>query len=108
MYTAARIAGLATNNNFGNIAQELVISADDNETDTNVTEFPKVCETLWNKVCSSSKFLVPEIVDKSFEAWDKRSMQWEKRPTQSDAIGRQLAKWKQRYAAEVEEFIATM
>ena len=34
MYAAARIAGLASNNNFGNIAQELVISDDDDTTDT--------------------------------------------------------------------------
>ena len=49
MYTSARIAGLASNNNFGNIAQELVISDDDDGTDTIPTEllptfaFPKVC-----------------------------------------------------------------
>jgi len=56
---------------------------------------------VWNKLCSSPDFLDPELVEKTFEAWGERS-------TQSHAIGRQLAKWKERYAAEVEEFIATM
>ena len=38
MCAAARIAGLASNNYFGNIAQELVMSDDDDDTDSIPTE----------------------------------------------------------------------
>ena len=108
MYAAARVAGFASNNNFGNIAQELVISDDDDGTDTIPTEllptfaFPKVCEEMWEKLCSSASLLKTDIVDKACIRWDLRSMH-------PEAIGRQLGEWKTRYAAEVEEFcISTM
>ena len=107
MYAAARIAGLACTNYFGNVAQELVVSADDDGTDTIATEllptcaFPKLCEDVWKQLCSSSEFLVSIIVENTFVTSDERSMQ-------PQAIGRQLEQWKKSYAAEVNEFIAAM
>ena len=85
--------------------QELVISADDDDTDSNATEllptcgFPKMCEEVWNHLRATPDLLNPKIAEKAFEAWDERSLQ-------SHAIGLQLAEWRRRYAAGVEEFIA--
>ena len=62
IYTAARIAGLASNNYFGNIDQELVISADDDDTDNNATallprcDFPKMCEEMWTRLRTTRHF----------------------------------------------------
>ena len=67
IYTAARIAGLASNNYFGNIAQELVISADDDDTDNNATELlptcgsPKMCEEMWNRLRTTPDFLIQRL-----------------------------------------------
>ena len=72
MYAAARVAGLASNNNIGHIAQELVISNDGDDTDSIPTElrptiaFPKLCKVMWEQLCSSSKYLTADIVNETY------------------------------------------
>ena len=72
MYAAARVAGLASNNNFGHIAQDLVISNDDDDTDSIPTELhptiavPKLCKVMWEQLCSSSRFLKTGIVNETY------------------------------------------
>ena len=106
IYAAARIAGLVSNNYFGNIEQELVISADDDDTDNNATEllptcgFPKMCEEMWTRLRTTPWFFNEEISDIPFQdnLYDDRSHQ-------SHLIGRQLAEWRRAYEAAMEEFI---
>jgi len=107
IYTAARIAGLASNNYFGNIDQELVISADDDDTDNNATalqprcDFPKMCEEMWTRLRTTRHFFDEEISDIPFD-----DNTYCDRSQQSHLMGLQLAEWRRRYAAAVEEFIA--
>jgi len=64
IYTAARIAGLSSSNYFGNIDQEMVISADDVDTDNTASalqpkcEFPIMCEEVWTRLRTTPGFLM--------------------------------------------------
>ena len=106
IYTAARIAGLSSSNYFGNINQELVRSADDDDTDNNATallpkgDFPKMCEEVWTRLRTTRRFFDERISD-----IPHNDNPYCDRSQQSYLMGRQLAEWKRKYEAVVEEFI---
>ena len=106
IYTAARIAGLASNNYFGNIDQELVISADDDDTDNTASalpprcDFPRMCEEIWTRLRTTRLFFDEKISDIPF-----RDNLYGDRSQQSYLMGRQLAEWRGNYEAAMEEFI---
>ena len=106
IYTAARIAGLSSSNYFMNIDQELVISADDDDTDNTGSalpprcDFPRMCEEMWTRLRTTPGFFNQEISDIPVQG-----IRYTDRSNQSHLIGRQLADWRKDYGAVMEEFI---
>ena len=106
IYTAARIAGLSSSNYFMNIDQNLVITADDDDTDNTASallprcEFPKMCEEMWTRLRSTPGFFNEDISDTPFH-----DNLYVDRSHESYLIGRQLAEWRREYEAVMEEFI---
>jgi len=106
IYTAARIAGLSSSNYFMNIDQNLVITADDDDTDNTGSalpprcDFPRMCDEMWTRLRNTPRFFDQEISDIPV-----KGIRYNDRSNQSKLIGRQLAAWRKDYGAEVEEFI---